>query len=205
MIQLRHIYKSYGEREVLTDFNMDVDERKFVVITGKSGSGKTTLLNMIGGIDKPDKGEVEIEGIVAPKRKQWQSLRRYNLGYIFQNYALSEEESVYQNLKLSKAYNPSWSDEKVNEAMETVGLHPSMLQQKAYELSGGEQQRIAIARVLLKKTNIILADEPTGNLDEENAEKVISIFKKLQKDGKTIICVTHNLEFAEFADQMIQL
>ncbi|PWJ47972.1 ABC transporter ATP-binding protein [Faecalicatena contorta] len=205
MINLKHIYKSYGKKRVLSDFNMNIAENEFVAIAGKSGSGKTTLINIIGCIDKPDKGDVEINGIINPNHRMILNLRRNTLGYIFQNYVLMEEETVKKNLELSKAYNPLWSVERVNEILELLELDKLILSQKVYELSGGEQQRIALARALLKPTNIILADEPTGNLDEENTDRIIKIFQYMQEKGKTIVCVTHNERIVNFADRKIKL
>ncbi len=205
MIKLRNISKSYGEQVIFNDLSMEIKRNEFVVIMGKSGSGKTTLINLLNGLDKPDKGEVEINGIVNPKGRKLMQLRRYTFGCIFQNYGLIDEETVKKNLMLSKTYNCQWKNDNMEKVLFMTGLNKDIINKKVCELSGGEQQRVALARVILKQNEIIFADEPTGNLDDENTELVIDIMKRLNKQGKTIVCVTHNYKMTEVADRVIHL
>ena len=205
MIELKNIHKKFKERQVLENFSLQIDKGEFVVINGPSGAGKTTILNLIGLLIKPDKGKVSLFGFENPNERQIQKIRQEGLGYIFQNYVLMENETVLENLKISKKYNPDWDIEQVNKALTEIGLDESFLSKKVFELSGGEQQRIAIARVMLKRCELILADEPTGNLDDENKEIVIKLLKKLKSMGKTIVCVTHDDKMSLAADRIIQL
>src|SRR5690625_1006851 len=147
MIELNGIWKKYNKKSVFSDFSINIKENEFVTIIGPSGAGKTTLLNLIGLLDYPDRGTVKVSGYINPKRKEIEYLRRFKLGYIFQNYVLMDNETVYRNLLISKAYNKDFNKEKVVETLHAVGLSTSCLNQKIYQLSGGEQQRIAIARV----------------------------------------------------------
>ncbi|UQZ46153.1 ABC transporter ATP-binding protein [Bacillus sp. PK3-037] len=205
MIELKSISKSFDGKSVLSNFSIHIEENEFVSIVGKSGSGKTTLLNIISLLDYPDEGEVVILGYENPKSKEVMKLRRENLGYIFQNYVLMDNETVLTNLLLSTAYAKDFDKNKLSEALEMVGLDKSFLKKKVYQLSGGEQQRVAIARIILKPCDIILADEPTGNLDEYNKNIILSLFHQLKKMGKTIICVTHDPEIAGCSDRVINL
>ncbi|MDG0767187.1 ATP-binding cassette domain-containing protein [Bacillus halotolerans] len=205
MIELKSISKSFDGKAVLSNFSIHIEENEFVSIVGKSGSGKTTLLNIISLLDYPDEGEVVILGYENPKSKEVMKLRRENLGYIFQNYVLMDNETVLTNLLLSTAYAKDFDKNKLSEALEMVGLDKSFLKKKVYQLSGGEQQRVAIARIILKPCDIILADEPTGNLDEYNKNIILSLFHQLKEMGKTIICVTHDPEIANCSDRVINL
>lgn len=205
MIELKSISKSFDGKSVLSNFSIHIEENEFVSIVGKSGSGKTTLLNIISLLDAPDEGTVEILGYQNPKSKEVMKLRRENLGYIFQNYVLMDNETVLTNLLLSTVYAKDFDKNKLSEALELVGLDKSFLKKKVYQLSGGEQQRVAIARIILKPCDIILADEPTGNLDEFNKNIILSLFHQLKDMGKTIICVTHDQEIANCSDRVIIL
>ncbi|RDY83151.1 ABC transporter ATP-binding protein [Bacillus amyloliquefaciens] len=205
MITLNNISKTFDEKPVLSNFSLQIKENEFVSIVGKSGSGKTTLLNIIGLLDTPHSGDIEILGFRNPKSNDVMKLRRENLAYIFQNYVLMDNETVLTNLQLSTAYAKDFKKEKLTEALEMVGLDKSFLKKKVYQLSGGEQQRVAIARIILKPCDIILADEPTGNLDEYNKSIILSLFHQLKGMGKTIICVTHDQEIANDSDRVINL
>ena len=149
-----------------------INKNEFIAIIGESGAGKTTILNMISMIDKPDSGSISINGENSFSKKDIQNLRRYVFGYIFQNYALIENDTVKENLLLSKKYRKNFKEKELEESLEKVGISKEYLGHKVCELSGGEQQRIAIARTMLKPCEIILADEPTGNLDTSNKEKI---------------------------------
>ncbi|OOM81809.1 lipoprotein-releasing system ATP-binding protein LolD [Clostridium puniceum] len=205
MLELLDINKSYGKKSILKNFSMKVSKNEFITITGKSGSGKTTLLNIIGLLENPDNGTVKIIEKTNPTKKEIQLLRRNNLGYIFQNYALLENETVKSNLLLAAKYNKNFKTEMLLDALDKVELNNNILNEKVYQLSGGEQQRIAIARILLKPCDIILADEPTGNLDEYNKKQIVSILCKMKNLNKTIVCVTHDSYISNISDNTIFL
>lgn len=205
MIQLTNIYKKFDGRTILADLSISISENEFVTVMGKSGSGKTTLLNIMGFLDVPDKGTVKILKYENPREKQIQQLRRYHFGYIFQNYVLMDNKTVKDNLLLSTKYRSKINKRDLIEALETVRLDERFLTKKVYQLSGGEQQRLAIARIILKPCDIIFADEPTGNLDNDNTDIILSLFRELQQKGKTIVCVTHDTGIAEQSDRTINL
>ena len=205
MISLINISKKFKDKSVIDKLNLKVSKGEFIAITGNSGSGKTTLLNIMGLLEKPDSGDVVINGVKNPNGKQVRILQRDFYGYLFQNYALIENETVESNLKIALKYQKNINHtEKINEALESVWLKGHN-KKKIYELSGGEQQRVALARVILKKCEIIFADEPTGNLDKENRDIVFEILKRLNDEGKTIVFVTHDLDLAERAKRVIKL
>lgn len=186
-------------------FNLEISKGELVAITGNSGSGKTTLLNIMGLLEKPNSGDIIINNIKNPNSKQIRILQRDFYGYLFQNYALIENENVENNLKIALKYQKNINhNEKINYALESVSLR-KYNKKKIYELSGGEQQRVALARVILKECEVIFADEPTGNLDKKNRDIVFDILKSLNKNGKTIVFVTHDLELSEQADRVIKL
>ncbi|WP_241139435.1 ABC transporter ATP-binding protein [Bacillus mycoides] len=205
MIELNNVSKIFDGKPILTNFSLNINKNEFVSIVGPSGAGKTTILNLIGLLDKPDSGNVRIANYENPNKKETMYLRRYMLGYIFQNYVLMDNETVSTNLLISKTYNNKFSEEMLISTLEKVGLDSTYLNKKVYKLSGGEQQRIAIARIMLKPCEIILADEPTGNLDNLNKELIVSLFRELQSLGKTIVCVTHDKEIADNSDRVIKI
>jgi len=205
LIKLENINKSFENNKVLSNLSIDIKKGEFVSIVGASGSGKTTLLNIIGLIDKADSGSIGLFEYKNPSKRDIMHLRRYKLGYIFQNYLLMNNETVEKNLLLSKAYNELFTEELMINALDKVGLDQSFLDKKVYQLSGGEQQRISIARVMLKKCEVILADEPTGNLDKKNREVIISLLHDLRESGKTIICATHDQAVADKSDRIIRI
>lgn len=205
MIKLTNINKSFDERVVLSNVSLSIEKNEFVCITGESGVGKTTLLNIMGLLDKPDNGEVNLCGKTKFSRKDILELRRNFFGYIFQDFLLMQDETVEENIKISKKYNRELTNKDIDEVMEKVRLNNSYLNKKVCYLSGGEQQKVAIARMMLKPYELVLADEPTGNLDEKNKREVIEIFKDIKKSGKTIICVTHDKDVSDSADRIINL
>lgn len=209
MIKLSKIYKSFDQRIVLSNISLSISKNEFVCITGESGAGKTTLLNIIGLLDKPDSGELSINGKTNFSKRDILRLRRHFFGYIFQDYLLMTDKTVKENINISKGLlkyeNNRLERKDINEIMKKVGLDFSYLNKKVYQLSGGEQQKVAIARMMLKPYELVLADEPTGNLDCKNKNEVIDIFKDIKKGGKTIICVTHDKEVADSADKVINL
>ena len=206
MIKLSKIYKSFDKRVVLSDVTLSVSNNEYVCITGESGAGKTTLLNLIGLLDKPDCGEVSINDKTHFTPREILKMRRNFFGYIFQDYLLMNDKTVQENINISKnilKYENGKQDEKdINEIMERVRLDSAYLNKKVYQLSGGEQQKVAI---LLKPYELVLADEPTGNLDYKNKNEIIEIFKEIKKNKKTIICVTHDNDVADSADRVINL
>ncbi len=210
LIETRNLNKSFGDKTVLNNFTFSADAQEFISITGRSGSGKSTLLNILGLLDTYDSGELLInnEMISNISSKKALLLRRNYMGYIFQNYALIEDETVEENLKVALRHAPPESGKSqkdiIKSALEEVGLE-NFERKKIYELSGGEQQRVAIARVFIKPCELILADEPTGSLDLENRHLILNLFEKLRGNGKTIIIVTHDLEIPKICDKNIML
>ena len=205
MIELKNINKSFDKRVVLSNISLSIKKNEFVCITGESGTGKTTLLNIIGLLDKPDSGELNLYGKTSFSRKDILELRRNFFGYIFQDFLLIQDETVKENINISKKYNKKVSNKDINDALIKVRLDSSYLNKKVCYLSGGEQQRVSIARMILKSYELVLADEPTGNLDAKNKKEVIDILKDIKKSGKTIICVTHDKEVSDSADRVINL
>lgn len=209
MIEIKKVSKTFGEKIVFTNLSYKINDGDMLGIVGRSGCGKSTLLNIIGLLDFDYTGEVLFDGkdVAMLKEKQVNQYIRNNINYLFQNYALIDNETVEYNLLLALEYEKIPQKKKremISEVLESVGLS-SYNNKKVYTLSGGEQQRVALARIMLKKGNIILADEPTGNLDEANARKVMKILKELNKQGKTIIMVTHNEQLAQECDEILRL
>ena len=209
MINIDKLNKKYGNRTVFKDFSIEFKEGEFVSIYGESGSGKSTLLNIIGLLEKFDSGDLIINGRknIGIDSKEAILMRRNEISYLFQSYALIDEMTVYDNLKLSleyRKYSKSEKDEKIREVLKYVGLSDK-IKRFVYELSGGEQQRVAMARVLLHDTNIILADEPTGSLDEKNKQVILELLKKENEKGKTIIVATHDKDIKEISTKVVLL
>jgi putative ABC transport system ATP-binding protein len=207
MIQLEHIEKFYGPTQVLRGINLEVQQGEFVSIMGRSGSGKSTLLNLIGGMDRPDHGNIFVSGdeITCFTEEQLTLYRRQRIGFIFQFFNLLPHISVSENISMPLLLNGAENDQKVSEFIDLVGLsgketyHP-------YQLSGGEQQRVAIARALIHNPDIILADEPTGSLDSETGEIIMDLIRTLvEKHSKTIILVTHEPYVAEFSMKIFEI
>ncbi len=202
MIKIEHICKKFNERILFNDFSADINSGEFVVFSGESGCGKTTLLNMIGAIENIDSGRILADNIDITKLKNKRLYFSEKVGFLFQNYALIENKTVEKNLNIiSKKYR---TDISIAQALEYVGMS-GREKTKVFQLSGGEQQRIALARLMLKKCSIILADEPTGSLDRKNAQIVISILKKMNKSGKTVIMVTHDKSLLDNDMRIINL
>ena len=188
IVKLKNISKSYYQHNVFHDFNLEIDEGEFIIISGKSGSGKSTLCNIIGLLDKPDQGKVFIKDQeIDYKDSKIAKLLSKNISYLFQNFALIDNKTVGYNLEL---VYPSKKERKNNrklieEKLSEVGMEGTY-DKYIYECSGGQQQRVAIARLLLKQGDIIIYDEPTGSLDEENKMLVMNLICDLHKKGKTI-------------------
>lgn len=202
MIEIKNIYKSFQDKVIFQNYTLNINDGEFVVFTGKSGSGKSTILNIIGGLEKVEKGNVFVDGIDIYKHKNQRTYFCESVSFLFQNFALMEGKTVRENLKIvPRKYREDITLETV---LEKVGLL-ERIDSKVYNLSGGEQQRVALARVMLKKSKIILADEPTGSLDNENARLVIEKLIDLNDAGKTIILVTHNFSIIPDRARVINL
>lgn len=203
MIEAINISKRFHNHDILKSLNVNIDENSLTIITGESGKGKTTLLNILSLIEKPDTGTIEVDKIINPTPRDIMKLRRYTISYLFQNYGLMDEYTVEKNLHTSLTYRKN-TKLSISEALAKVGLD-GYDKRLVYELSGGEQQRVALARILLKDARYIFADEPTGNLDKGNRDKVIKILRNLADEGKGVILATHDMELLSYADQHIGL
>lgn len=209
MIKLENVTKTIGKKIILENVSLKINQGDLVAIVGKSGSGKSTLLNLLGLIDGDYSGHYEIFGQqnVPVNSVKSQAIIREHISYLFQNFALIDNETVEYNLMLALKYvKLSKKDKvkKIEEILERVGL-PSTLHQKVSELSGGEQQRIAVARAILKPSQLLLADEPTGSLDPENRDLVLNFLLDMNKEGKTVIIVTHDAYVAQQYHRVIEL
>ncbi len=200
MIEINNIYKNFGDKVIFDNYSVTIDNGEFVVIKGKSGAGKTTLLHMIGRIEKPDSGEIKLNGKNIFKEYSQKEYFGEKVSFLFQNFALVEGEKVSKNLSLIPKKNRTGIT--MEKALEKVGLN-GFEDKVVYQLSGGEQQRVALARILMKKSDVILADEPTGSLDIDNANEVVEILKHMNNEGKTIVVVTHSNIFDSVAAKTI--
>lgn len=209
MIKVENITKTYGNIEVLKDVSLEVESGEFISIVGPSGSGKTTLLNVVAGLLTPTEGEVIVDGVSLYKLnlKQRIAFRRKNFGFIFQTFNLLSYLTAIENVEIPLYLAGAKSaDQKpvATELLDRVGLK-ERLSHLPSELSIGEQQRVAIARALANNASVILADEPTGNLDTRTGEEFMRDIKRLNAEGVTILLVTHNLEMAKFANRQLRI
>lgn len=211
MLQLRKVTKIYGEGDTkvtaLKDVSLQVSPGDFIAIMGPSGSGKSTLLNIIGGLERLSSGEVILEGnrIDNLDENALVNIRREKIAYVFQQYHLIPSLTALENVLLPLVFRRMDGErEKARDILRKVGL-ANRTEHKPNQLSGGEQQRVAIARALVGNPALVLADEPTGNMDRKTGEEVLGLFDQLHKEGHTIITVTHNPEIAEHADAIIVL
>lgn len=202
MIEGRNIVKKFDGKILFKDLNFVIKDEEFVCFSGDSGSGKTTLLNIIGLIEPVDSGELLIDGRQYKSRRQKLAYYRTKVGFLFQNFALIENKTVRENLELIR--KDARTEYDMKEVLDRVGL-ADKIESKIYTLSGGEQQRVALARLYLKKCDIILADEPTGSLDKRNAQNVMKILTDLNHNGRTVVLVTHDEEVRKMADRVIAL
>lgn len=212
MIELKNITKIYNRRNMntcaLSNLSLAIEDGAFVAVCGASGTGKSTLLNIIGCIDAPTEGDYYIDGkkVEYKNRAQVETYRKEKFSFIFQNFALMDRYTIYENIEMpliAKNIKRKRRKTLIQESIEQVGLEEP-LYKYPHEISGGQQQRVAIARTLAMGNPIILADEPTGALDEQNAEQVMQLFLALKAHGNTIIMVTHNLRMAAYADRIIE-
>ena len=202
-IEGRGLRKAFKEKVLFENLNFMLDSGQLVALYGESGCGKTTLLNMIAQIE-PYEGKILFDGQVV-KKNQLRRFRSKELSMIFQNYGLIEDETVEANIKLmDRRYSRKEWKKKIDEVLKKVNLE-GYEKRKIVECSGGEQQRVAIAKSLLKSSNIILADEPTASLDDENKKVVMKLFRKIADDGKIIVVVTHDKEVLGYCDAIIEI
>ncbi len=212
VLETRNLQKHYGKGDTLVKaldkVNLQIENGEFVAIVGTSGSGKSTLLHMLGGLDRPTEGEVYVDGknIFSLNDEELTIFRRRKIGFIFQQYNLIPTMNVYENIVLPIGLDGNTPDlEYVDKIINTLGLE-NKLQNLSNNLSGGQQQRVAIARALASKPAIILADEPTGNLDSKTSQDVLGLLKVTSEQFKqTIVMITHDDEIAQMADRIIRI
>ncbi len=209
IIRLKNIKKRIASEEILKGIDLEISEGEFVSIVGASGSGKSSLLYIMGLLDKPSEGEVffERKKITNLQDKELAYLRNRKIGFVFQFHYLVQELSVLDNIilpALKSGLSQTESRKKALELLERLGLKGKE-NRKPYQISGGEMQRAAIARALINKPKVILADEPTGNLDSTNTQKVMEIFKEINENGTTIVMVTHELDLAKQTKRIVEV
>jgi putative ABC transport system ATP-binding protein len=215
LIKVKNLSKTYKTGEVetkaLCEADFVIEEGEFVAIMGPSGSGKSTLMQILGFLDKPTDGEYFFQGTRVDKfsEDQLSEIRNQEVGFVFQAFNLLPRTTVYENVELPLLYKTGFNNKKENEkkvkkALEAVSLS-HRLDYFSNQISGGQKQRVAIARALVNNPKVIFADEPTGNLDSKSGKMIMEIFQKLNKEGKTIILVTHEDEIAEYARRIIRV
>ena len=204
-IEIRNLSKSFGNHKLFDHISLCIEERKITCLYGASGCGKTTMLNILGLVEPYDSGEITYNGKTIKNRRNTLNFLRNDVGFIFQDFGLLDNETVWENMqivyRIKKMKDAKMKMEKVLNDLNLQGV----LDRKVYELSGGEQQRIAIAKIMLKDPDLILADEPTASLDDENKQIVLSMLRMLQQKGKTILIVSHDEQVRHFADIAINL
>jgi putative ABC transport system ATP-binding protein len=213
IISLKGICKTYGKGDglvtALNPINLDIQKGEMVAIMGKSGSGKSTLLNLLAGLDVPDSGEYIYNGkeINTKNQNKMAKFRRNDVGFVVQHFALIDEYSVQQNIALPLRYGKLKgvsTKKRVKEIAERLEISEK-LKKYPSQLSGGQAQRVAIARAIVHKPSLLLADEPTGALDEETGKSIMNLFKEINKEGTTVIVVTHDANVASFCQRTIRL
>ena len=206
LLELKNVYKIYGDLHALDDVSLKIEEGEWVAIMGPSGSGKSTVMNIIGCMDKPTKGEVLLDGkdISKESSQGLTDIRRDKIGLIFQQFHLINYLTALENVMVAQYYHSMPDEKEAMEALERVGL-ADRAHHLPSQLSGGEQQRVCVARALINHPELILADEPTGNLDETNERIVLDLFRQLHDEGTTLIVVTHDAEVGASAERVITL
>ncbi|EAI0694972.1 ABC transporter ATP-binding protein [Campylobacter jejuni] len=206
LIKINNLNKEFGKVKALNNINLSVYEGEWLAIMGPSGSGKSTLLNILSLMDTPSSGEyiLDNENLEQMDEEQKITLRREKIGLVFQQFHLIPYLNALENVMLSQYYHSSVDEEDAKMVLEKVGLSHRLTHLPS-QLSGGEQQRVCIARALINNPELLLADEPTGNLDEGNEQIVLQTLQKLKNEGKTIVLITHNPDLAKFADRTLIL
>lgn len=206
LLKIDHVSKIYADVKALDDVSLEVEQGEWVAIMGPSGSGKSTLMNIIGCMDQPSLGQVILEGkdLAALSDRELTAIRRDRIGLIFQQFHLVNYLTALENVMVAQYYHSMPDEKEALEALKRVGLE-KRAHHLPSQLSGGEQQRVCIARALINYPTILLADEPTGNLDEANSKFVMEIFKQLHEQGATIIVVTHSPDVAKVAKRTVVL
>jgi len=207
IVEAQSIHKAFGRQIVLQDINFEIHHQEMVAIMGVSGSGKSTLLNILGLLERSDAGTLKLFGQakIKPFSAKASAILRNQIGFLFQNYALIDNKSVEYNLSLAiRKMKTSKKEDEIKRVLKIVDLE-GFEEKIVYQCSGGEQQRIAVARLLLKPCDLILADEPTGSLDLVNRDSIMDLLQLLKAEGKTIIIVTHDPVVAQRCDRIIQL
>lgn len=209
MIQFKHLSKSYKDHTLFEDFDFSINSGDFVTIVGKSGSGKSSLLNIIGMFDNEYLGEYYYQDQLVNhlKLSQKEGLRKQDIGYIFQNYNLINEYTVIENVELPLGYRKVKKKDRRRiclEALESLGLKEK-INKYPQTLSGGEQQRVSIARTLVMQPKLLLADEPTGSVDEQTATDIMEIFAQMNQEGVTIVLVTHDPQLAKLGNKHLEI
>ena len=208
MIQLKNITKHYDTKTIFDHFNLTIEDNELVAIVGNSGSGKSTLLNIMGLLEEIEEGEIIINHQLISNKKDALLLMRYDIGYMFQNNALVDDYTVKKNLDIVLKYSRLNKKEKLNaikQVLSTVGLE-GYENRKVYSLSGGEAQRIAFCKLLLKKPKIVLCDEPTGSLDATNTKMMMDLLLEYHhSSGATVVIVTHDLDIAKLCERVIHI
>lgn len=206
VLEIKNLNKSFGNHQILKDVSLEVKDNEFYIITGESGCGKSTLLNIIGMLDVYDSGQIRIfdQELPKPFSRKAEKLLKEKVGYLFQNFALIDNETVKYNLEIIMEGKKKDKLKKIQEVLKKVGLK-GYENKRIYECSGGQQQRIALSRLLLKPCALILADEPTGSLDAKTKQQIIDLLLDLQKEGRTIIMVSHDQELFQYATHIYHL
>lgn len=202
-IRIENLSKRYGKLEIFKDYNLTIESGKITCLYGTSGCGKTTILNIIGLIEDYQEGQIYYDGIQIKKEKDIRKMHQNKIGFIFQDFGLIENMTIKENLNIVQKVK-MMKNEVLEETLESLNLD-HVMDKKVYELSGGEQQRVAIAKILLKDPELILADEPTASLDEENQKTILNLMRRLCNQGKTVIIVSHDSKTREFADRKVDL
>ncbi|MFQ6342257.1 ABC transporter ATP-binding protein [Campylobacter sp. VTCC 70190] len=206
LIKITHLNKEFGKVKALNNINLSIYEGEWLAIMGPSGSGKSTLLNILSLMDSPSSGQfvLDNENLEQIDEERKITLRREKIGLVFQQFHLIPYLNALENVMLSQYYHSSVDEEDAKIMLEKVGLSHRLTHLPS-QLSGGEQQRVCIARALINNPELLLADEPTGNLDEANEKIVLQTLQKLKNEGKTIVLITHNPDLAKFADRTLIL
>jgi putative ABC transport system ATP-binding protein len=206
LVEVEDLRKEFGSVRALAGVSFHVESGEWIAIMGPSGSGKTTLINILGGLDTPTSGKALVDGTDVARLNE-SGLTRFRaekIGFIFQQFHLVSYLTAVENVMLAQYFHSTTDEKEAREALERVGL-ADRVEHLPGKLSGGEQQRVAVARALINHPKLILADEPTGNLDEANEETVIQLFRELHGEGHTILMVTHDPSIASLADRRIEL